>query len=333
MGSSKRRSAAHRLSRCGLRLVLGRRSRSLRAILRGKQGTTGSFGVCTRVAVRLHPWPGPTVIPTSGTIPAYKTEMPDNFCTYTLCFPDWKAYADAVNLFHRNDVVYLGHRQFNMFGRHIKTAMIKILNDPDLQLCDIPEIMKDPYIKEQNEKMKIEFTIVIAGMSKRDMDYKEKAVDEILKRVGGWKSEFMLDPEIAKWTMLYFLRLGHKNFNYTLCGSYEGNFGLSPNVYVTTAVMEEAHGIKEKYARDYPYIADTGGYSDMGSLSILGGGGVTGWEFFVCFDRYDKESVKGTKNFIDQTQEWMNKQKLGVDMGRWNQNARRDEILHKRRMA
>ena len=296
---------------------------STRSILRGKQGTCGSFGVCTRVAVRLHPWPGPPVIPTSGTIPAYRAELPDNLKTYTLCFPDWKAYADAINLCHQNDVLYLGHRQFNMFGRHIKTAMIKILNDPDLQLCDLPEIMEDPYIKDQNEKMKIEFSVVIAGMTKRDMAFKEKAVDEILRRVGGWKNEFMMAPDIAKWTLLYLLRLGHKNLNYTLCGSYEGNFGLSPNVYVTTALMEEAHELKEKYAKEHTCIADTGGDSDMGSVSILGGGGVTGWEFFVCFDRFDKPSISGTNEFINRTQEWMTEKKLGADMGRWNQNARR----------
>jgi hypothetical protein len=42
-----------------------------------------------------------------------------------------------------------------MFGRYIKTAMIQILNDPDLQLCDLPELMEDPYIEEQNERMRI----------------------------------------------------------------------------------------------------------------------------------------------------------------------------------
>jgi glycolate oxidase len=298
---------------------------SLRAVLRGKQGTAGSFGVCTKVAVRLHPWPGPAVIPTSGTIPAYKSELPNNIKTYTLCFPDWKAYAEAVNLLHQNDVVYLGHRQFNMFGRHIKTAMIKILNDPDLQLCDLPAIMADPHIKEQNEKMKIDFSIVLAGMTRRDIEFKDKAIDEILRRVGGWKNEFMLDKEIAKWTLLYLLRLGHKNLNYTLCGSYEGNFGLSPNVFVTTPLMEEAHELKEKYAKEHPYIADTGGDSDMGSLAILGGGGVTGWEFFINFDAYDKESIKGTEAFINISQEWMNKKRLGVDMGRWNQSARKED--------
>ena len=298
---------------------------STRAILRGKQGTTGSFGVCTKVAVRLHPWPGPAVIPTSGTIPAYRAELPDNFKTYTLCFPDWDAYAEAVNIFHQNDVVYLGHRQFNMFGRHIKTAMIKILNDPNLQLCDLPSLMEDPYIKEQNDSMRIEVSIVLAGMTERDMEFKEEAVDEVLRRTGGWKNEFMLRDDIMKWTLLYLLRLGHKNLNYTLCSSYEGNFGMSPNVFVTAKHMEEAHEVKEKYAKEFPYIADTGGDSDMGSIAILGGGGVTGWEFFTCFDRHDKDSIRGAKEFIDQTQKWMFSKNLGIDMGRWNEASRRED--------
>ena len=44
--------------------------------------------------------------------------------------------------------------------------------------------------------------------------------------------------------------LGHKNLNYTLCGAYEGNFGLSSNVFVSTAVMEEASALKDKWAKE-----------------------------------------------------------------------------------
>jgi len=162
-------------------------------------------------------------------------------------------------------------------------------------------------------------------MTARDLEYKEQAVEEILRRVGGWKSEFMLQPEIADWTLLYLLRLGHKNLNYTLCGSYEGNFGMSPNIFVTAPLLEEAHALKEKFAKESGLIADTGGDSDMGAIATLGGGGVTGWEFFVCFDRYDKKSIVATKEMVDLSQDWMNEKKLGADMGRWNSNARRED--------
>ncbi len=298
---------------------------STRAILRAKQGTAGSMGVCTRVAVRLHPWPGPAYIPSRGDAPAYRACLPDNFKAYTLCFPDWDAYAEGVNLLHQAEILYLGHRQFTMFGREIKTAMIKILNDPDGQLADLEGYVNDPELKKANEDMKIDIQVVIAGMTARDTEYKEKALEVIMKRVGAWKSEFMMDQDISDWVLMYLLRMGHKNLNYTLCGAYEGNFGLSGNLFTSASVMEEASALKRKWEEETDYLAQVGGDSDMGSITIMGGGGSTGWEFFSHFDAYDKASIKGTAEFFNVTQEWMTQKKLGVDMGKWNQNARRED--------
>jgi hypothetical protein len=295
---------------------------SLRGLFRGAMGTTGSMGVCTRIATRLYPWPGPTYLPSTGTVPAYKADLPDNIKCYTLCFPDWKAWADAASLIYDSDVAYLAHRQFNMFGRDVKGAMIKILTDPDKQLCDIPALMKDPKVKKQTEEMKLEFQIVIAGMTKRDAEYKEKAIDTILKKTGGWKSSLMLEPDAANWSLLYLLRLGHKNLNYVMCGGYEGNFGLSSNIYVSTALMEEASAFKRKYEKEWTSFAATGGDSEMGGLSMMGGGGALMWEFFVNFDAYEKASVEGTCAFIDESQKWMFSKGLGRDMGRGNSDCR-----------
>ena len=298
---------------------------STRAILRGFQGSTGSLGVCTKMAIRLHPWPGPTHLPTRGTIPAYKADLPDNFKTYTLCFKTWEDYANGVNLLHENDVLYLGHRQFNMFGRNLKTAMLHIITDPDKQLGDLPGLVADPEIQKINEDMKIDVQVILAGMTKRDIEYKEKALDKVLELSNGWKNEFMMDKEMADYVLLYLLRLGHKNLNYVMCGAYEGNFGLSSNVFVSSKVMEEASALKRKWELETPYIAATGGDSDMGSICIIGGGGPTGWEFFVNFDAYDKESIKGTADFFNDTQRWMTEKGLGVDMGHWNQDVRRED--------
>ncbi len=298
---------------------------SVRSIFRGWQGSTGTMGVCTKVAIRLHPWVGPKYLPTRGEAPAYRADGLDNIKCYTLCFPDWDAYAKCFQLLHETDIVYLGHRQFNMFGRDIKTAMVKILNDPELQFCDLPRLMEDPYIKEQNDQMKIDFQIILDGFTPVDLEYKEAALDEILKMTGGWKSEFYMDKDINDWTKLYLLRLGHKNLNYTLCVSYEGNFGMSSNVFVTTKLMEEAAALKDRLTKASNGIADTGGDSDMGSISILGGGGMTGWEFFVFFDNHDKESIREARELIDETQKWMFEKGLGVDMGRWNADARRPD--------
>ncbi|MDR2356335.1 MAG: FAD-binding oxidoreductase, partial [Clostridiales Family XIII bacterium] len=210
---------------------------SVRAIFRGWTGTAGTMGVCTKIAIRLHPWPGPKWIPTRGTAPLYMADGLDNFKTYTICFPDWDAYAEGFRLFYEADVVYLGHRQFNMFGRDIKTAMLEVLTHPEKQFCDLLPLMRDPDIKAANDKMKIDVQIVVAGITERDLAYKEKAVDAILEQIGATKSEYMLEKDMRDFVLLYLLRLGRKNYNYTLCGSYEGNFGLSPNVFVAAPLM------------------------------------------------------------------------------------------------
>jgi hypothetical protein len=298
---------------------------STRAILRGFQGSTGSMGVCTKIAVRLHPWPGPAVIPTYGTVPAYKASLPDNFKCYTLCFKTWDDYANCVNLIHQNDVLFLGHRQFNMFGRDVKTAMLEILMDPDKQLADLPALVEDPEIKKANADMKIEIQVIIAGVSARDTEYKDKVLDKILEMTKGWKSEYMMDKERVDYVLMYLIRLGHKNLNFVMCGGYEGNYGLSGNVFVSAKVMEEASALKRKWETETTHIADVGGDSDMGSICIIGGGGPTGWEFFTHFDAYEKSTIKGTADFFNDTQRWMNEKKLGVDMGHWNQDLRRED--------
>jgi glycolate oxidase len=295
---------------------------SPRAIFRGWSGTAGTMGVCTKIAIRLHPWPGPKWIPVRGTAPAYFADGLDNVRAYTVCYPDWDAYAESFRLFYESDICYLAHRQFNMFGRDIKTAMLEIVTHNEKQFCDIPDLMKDPYLKEQNEQMKIDVQIVIAGFTERDLDYKEKAFDEIMKQVGAHKSEYCLQQDIEDFIKLYMLRLGRKNYNFTLCGAYEGSFGLSGNVFVAAPLMEEAASIKRNWEQTHTGIAAVGGDSDMGSVSGIGGGGTTGWEFFMQFDAFERESIKDACSFVDKSQEYMTSKGLGSDFCRWNQDAR-----------
>jgi len=295
---------------------------SQRGLLRGIFGAAGSLGVCTKMAVRLHPWPGPKDFPTYGDAPAYKADFGDNFKAYTLCFPNWESWARSIQYFYECDVVYSGHRQFNMFGRDLKGFMLKIITNPDGQLADLNDLLKDPYLVEQNAKMRHDYQIVIAGFTKRDMEYKEAAVDYILEQTGGWKSEMMLEKDMHDYSLAYLSRLGHKNLNFVMCGAYEGVLGLSSNVWKAIQVAEEAAATKKYWEDNYDHIAATGGESAMGSLSGIGGGGATGWEFFTNFDAYDKESIRGTCKFVDTTQALHNKYGFGPDFCRWNSDVR-----------
>ena len=281
---------------------------SIRGIIRGSLGTHGAMGVFTKCALKLYPWPGPAKLPVEGTIPAYKVALPDNFRTYTLAFPTWQAWADACYMIWDAGIGYIAHRQFNMFGRELKGAMIRILTDPAKTLYDLEELLKDPELQKMTEEMKRDFQIVLAGMTPRDIEWQEKALDEILAETGGWKVAGMLDPTIQKWSLLYLIRLGHKNLNLVYGGGYDGCFGFIGPPDYGTAHVEEAAEFKYRWEKKGKIVA-AGGDCMMGGIGGMGGGGSTMWENFTHFDPHDKESTEGTLEFFNATS------KFGIERG------------------
>jgi hypothetical protein len=141
----------------------------VRGIIRGAIGSRGAMGVFTKLALKLYPWPGPATLPVEGTIPAYKTRLPANITIHTLAYPSWQAWADSAYKIWNAEIGYIIHRQYNMFGRDLKLAMVKILADPTKTLSDIEEMLKDPEIKRQTEEMKFDYEMVMAGMTARDI--------------------------------------------------------------------------------------------------------------------------------------------------------------------
>lgn len=301
---------------------------SQRALFRGAIGTTGDMGVCTKISIKLSPYPGPKYIPSEGLPPAYKAKMPENFKVYDLCFPSWEKWAEAFLMLGDSETVFAGHRQFSMFGEKIKASMLEILIDPDKQLCDLPELMERPDVKATNESMRIDVIVIIAGMTPEDLEWKEDAIDRILEKVGGWKDPRALKPDLNEWLMMYFLRMGHKNLNFVLCGGYEGHFGLAASdITYSASICEDAFALREKTLREGgTFMADVGGDSAMNVISKTGGGcGYSGWEFFAHFDPHDKSSISGCRKFFDITNKWMLDHGCGPDFCRKNSDLRHED--------
>ena len=76
-----------------------------RAVLRGVVGHMGALGIITRMAVKLYPWPGPTVLPTEGVAPDKKCEMPeDRFKWYIIKYPTLEAVAEAMREIGKSEI-------------------------------------------------------------------------------------------------------------------------------------------------------------------------------------------------------------------------------------
>jgi glycolate oxidase len=231
---------------------------SMKGLARGFLGAKGAMGVFTKCAIKLFAWPGPPFLPVEGIIPAYRVSLPDRFSAYTLAFPSWKAWADAAYMIWDAGIGYLAHRQFNMFGRDLKYAMVKILTDPTRTLRDLEELLADPEVQRVTEASKRDFQLILAGMTPRDLAWQEQALDEILARTGGSKVEAMNEPDVADWTLLYMVRLGHKNLNLVFGGSYDGCFGLVGAADYGAPRAEEAGQFKKEWEQRGAVVAAGG---------------------------------------------------------------------------
>ena len=292
-----------------------------RAIVRGAYGAKGAMGVFTKCALKLYPWPGPAALPVTGTAPAYQAKLGDNFRSYTLGFPTWQSFADTCHQIWDAGIGYIAHRQFNMFGRDLKYAMLKVLTDPEGKLNDLETLMQDPEVLKVTKEMEKDFQIVLAGMTPRDIEWQDRALDAILASTGGWKVEAMKEPVMHDWSLLYLLRLGHKNLNLVFAGGYDGCNGLAGPPDYGIKYVEEAAALKLEWEKK-GQIVQAGGDCMMGGIATIGGGATVVWENFTCFDPYDKESTQGTYEFFEATSKYGVQRKWGSGMERTNAACR-----------
>ena len=270
---------------------------STRGVFRGLLGAFGSLGVFTKAAIKLSPWPGPAVMPIDGEIPAYTSPLPDNFRAYTLAFPSWEAFNNALYMLYDSEIVYIGHKQFTMLGEELSPAVISILKDPSLTLDDLPELLERPDIKELSKKMRRSFQIVLAGRSRGDTEYQDKILDHILAETGGTNLPEMAETSVQKYVLLYLIKLCFKNVNYMLAGGYQGTFAQYGPPDFATRTIDVSTEVKKKHIAKGGIVND-GGDASMGPLSAYGGGGVCGWEQFMYYDAADADSTSAAREYF-----------------------------------
>ena len=271
---------------------------SLRGIFRGHRGASGEMGVFTKCALKLSPWPGPAVMPVEGTTPAYNSPLPENFSAYTIAFPTWQAYADAYHKIWESEIAYIAHRQFNMLGDDLGPAFFMMYIDPTKQLDDLDEFAKTPEMQKLTEEMRRSFQIVLAGMTPRDIEYKEKVLDEILAMTGGKKVDAMSDPAVQRFTLLYLIKLCFKNLNTVYSGSFLPSFCQRGGPDFMIKYVPVAEEVLKKY-QETGLAVDCGDDTMMGCVSGMGGTSYSVFEQFLHYDPHNKESVNATVAYCD----------------------------------
>ena len=264
---------------------------SLRGILRGKVGTMGSLGVFTKCALKLAPWPGPKQFPVEGTVPSYNSPLPDNIRTYTVVFPSWKDYADAIYKIYDAEICYIAHRQFSMLGEDLWPAFCTMYMDPTKSLDHLKDIVNDPEVRRVTDEVRhYAFQIVLAGMTPGDYNYQERVLDKILADTGGHRVAAMSDPKMERFMALYLLKLPIKNINHVY-GNGKTNY-FRPDGTPDFAIESAPQMIEVlKKQQETGLLPKTGGDSLMSTITGIGGGGDFHFEQFVQYTRADVESI------------------------------------------
>jgi glycolate oxidase len=275
---------------------------SLRALIRGDIGAQGNLGVFTKAALKLSPWPGPTELKVDGKPPAYHVSLPENFRMYTLTFPNWRAFADAAHKIYDAEIGYICHRQWHKLGKDLAPAFFLMYSNPTKTLDDLEEMLKDPEIQKFTKEMGMPLPIVLAGQTPNDIEYQEKVLDQILAETGGHKVAKMSEPDIEKFTLLYFIRWGHKNLNFVYAGGYIGSW----HQYGTPDFNVKYAQVAEKTLSKYQatgLLVQAGGDAMMGPIARMGGGGTFSLEQFTAYDPANKESVEAVVKYILESAE------------------------------
>lgn len=280
---------------------------SLRGICRGAIGARGAMGVYTKCALKLSHWAGPPQLAVKGTTPAYRASIPDNFRMYSLAFPSWPAYADALYKIYDNEIGYILARAYNVMGEDLGLAFWFMYNDPTKTICDIEEIVKKPEVQKLTEEMRRSLQLVLMGRTQRDIEYQDQVLDQILAETGGWKVARMYEPDFAEFTYLFQQVAGQRNMLFAYVGGWLGSWcqkGTPDYMIRYQPVIYETGNRSQKSG----LLVQSGSDTSVGAASGLGGGGITGFEQMNYYDPAEKESVKALiKHIEDESREAIKK--------------------------
>jgi hypothetical protein len=272
---------------------------SVRGITRGFLGSRGGLGTFTKSAVKLVDWEGPPVLEPKGPPPGYRLPIPELQRVYTIGAPGWDAYMNCYYQIYDNNIGYIFHRQFNLAGADLATAVWSMYIDPKKTMNDVEWMAKDPAIMEANETARRSFQFIMQGHSKEGIELQDKILDAILESTGCFKVERYCEEDFAEFTNMYMQRLGHKHCNFMWAGGYMGSYmqGGNPDwvkKYVPMAIESFAEDQKDGL------LVQCGGDALMGAGSSLAGGGAFGFEQFVSYDLADDKSIQACIDHMER---------------------------------
>ena len=255
---------------------------SLRGIIRGYVGALGGFGVFTKAAIKLYPWPpgAPKII---GRTPVYEMEFPELVRVYPISFPSYYHRGEAQYLITEAKIAYALWRQPPYFILATMTGSNQ----------EMWEEWQKGWIQV---KLANPLTVIVVANTRGELEYADACLREIMK-----KTEGSIDPEIQEnkkllSALFFFGHYGGETVK--LCYRATGDFvSLWCNMESIDAIVRSA---LESAEHERPYV-ERGIFFDEGSHAWgvdYEQGSLTSHAELACpYDPYNPESVRGTIDY------------------------------------
>jgi len=193
----------------------------MRGIMRGHVGHLGAFGVITRIALKLHNWPGPRIWPTEGVQNTKKSALPQELFSYhAISFPSLEKAIDAM--------MEIGKAE--LCGWLMKFAPIDFTMWYSPSMESFWEEWNSPFWTKQKESGHMLALSLWGFAGTKQVEYEEKVLKDIIKEYDGYefpeeywkKAEALMNPCAVRDTYRHrFTRPGG-------CGSHSGMSAESP---------------------------------------------------------------------------------------------------------
>jgi len=157
-----------------------------RNLRKGIMSGHGAFGVITRIAVKLYPWPGPSCLPTNGVTPSRTCELPtDRFRWYLFTYPTLEDTIEAMREISKSEIGMIMHHwptvYFNWWWAKSK------------------EEYWTTWAEEEYWQKNVRNSIGVClwgHASEKQVEYEEKVLKQIIEETGG---EFVPEEVYQRW--------------------------------------------------------------------------------------------------------------------------------------
>lgn len=271
---------------------------SLRGVIRGYSGATGGLGIFTKAAIKLYPWSGEATPEVTGLSPKFGWKIPENTKIYLLKLPSWEKLSEAIYKLNEEEIAYIiwSYSPFNL---------ILGLSVSNNNYYDLWKMLEETGAIEEN---RYPLQIMITANSKKELEYKEKVLKEILDETGA--SDYLpafVTQEMREFLFAEFIT----QYSHALIYRSTGEFGSSYGNYVTLddnmKAAKSCHEVRSKYIKEGKLVDD--GFENMwgGPEEQYTYGHNEG---LFMPDPSDRESLRASRSYILESDEEVLKQKL-----------------------